>query len=353
MSKLVVSLGTAALALGVASGICFAGDKIQFTVPGNPVTDQKPEREARTLDDTQAQRFNPVPPPPASYIETPPVVVMAPEKNKRGDRNNRDDRNGLRAWDSGMKSFGADQQDDLLGADAKPASRNAATNDYNAKLEWEPGSTGLRAQDRFEDFTGFSSHRSVAATQSGSDRRGGVSDLLSGPTAMADGNAQNAAGGESMDRSANADGLSAWSRTMGSTHGSYSERMQAYSSMFDPATLNGGNSDNGAKAGTTPSAADLNNPMLNSSLQNSRDNTDLYGTRNQVSGSLYVGATASSSKYWSGNYSHFSAADAGISSQSPTPTRPTLAAPVNPGVQLRAPIGGGLPWPKQPGSLFQ
>jgi hypothetical protein len=331
LTKTAVSM---AAALVMAGGSATAGDKIQFSIPGSLALGQKPDPQSKDNDSQAPVKFDAgMQAPNMAEFNAPVTVVVIP-----ADRNKR---NGLHAWDSGMKPFNLEDQDSLLAPDAKPAPNGVLTNSYDAKSEWTPGSDLLRTDTHMESLSRSSTQSQSPSTQSGSSYWSGM-NLLSG-SGMEDSASRNTTRDEKTSETSD---LSAWGKTFMSQKESYSERVEEYRSMYQPPALNVEGSDSLAKAVAPPSADVGSDAILDLSREDNsprgRDGLPSAFDSYNSDGNSPVGA------------SRYNAANSGIPVPSQAQTRPPVLNPFGGGSQpMAAQQPVFLAFPKKPGSLFQ
>jgi hypothetical protein len=328
----------------LASGVCFAGDKIQFTVPGNTNLAQKPEHEAKPDDDAAPAKFSPDGGAAAmsEFIgptEAPTVVIL---KDQGKDRNKRDK---LKAWDSGIKKFDSenrDDRDDLTDSDAKAAANPMMTNSYDSKYDsksqWDSrpdskqqGKTLFDTRSREDRFGGFAGQRRQDQSAS---RTGDMLSLLG----------SDKEDGTSKDRSDNdkdsQTGLSAWGKAVTAPRESYAERFEQYRSMYSAPSMNVGAPEG---FGRSESSSDFGGAALNPEAME-----DTWGARSAGP----TGVEAFSAGDSTLGVSAFRAPDlSGSAGGYQTSAR--AAAPSSGAFQPMATPPIILSFPKKPGSLFQ
>jgi hypothetical protein len=337
LSRTVVSIATAAVAFTVGPGKCLAGDKIEFTVPGNPTLAQKPEREIKPDDAPSADKMDLGAQAPGMAEYAPPpqteTVVIPAERDKRDK---------LRAWDAKSKPFGLEDRDDLLPADAKPAANNAFTNNYDAKPEWGTPSGLVRGMNRSDNYSEFSNPRTQAQTPGASASRNGM-NMFSGFGREQDKDNSSPYSTEN-DKNPETSGLSAWGKTLSSQKESYSQRLEEYRTLYSPLAPKLDESDTTPKLATSPTPG-----LGGSSLLGASTELGALGGHGSSQNDLSSFNSGPSLPSFASRYSDALTAP----EQNQTQTRPTMAAPVGEGYRPMAAQPIILSFPKKPGSIFQ
>jgi len=313
-----------------------AGDKIEFTVPGNPTLAQKPEREIKPDDAASADKMELGAPSTPEYTPPPAEAetVVIPMS--------RDKRDGLRAWDSKLKPFGLEDRDDLLSPDAKPAANSAFTNSYDAKPEWGTPSGLARALNRSDNSTEFANPRTQTQTQEGSPYRNGMS-LFSGFGREQD---KDNASPYSMENDKNPEtaGLSAWGKTLSSEKESYSQRLEQYGTLYSLSAPKLNESDTTSKLATSPTPG-----LGESSLLGASAESGAWSGHSSSQNDMNSFNSGPSLPRFASRYNDALTAPEANQTQ----TRPTTTAPVGEGYRPTAAQPIILSFPKKPGSIFQ
>jgi|GEM_PF-3766689 len=356
-----LSITAAALALFCPPTSACAGDKIEFSIPGNQAIVQKPEWQVPD-DDSAPVEFKKAKVGRRYQIQDAGTTIIIPASDDR--------HHGLRAWDAASRLSDLGKSDDPLDRPPDSQPRNSLTNQFDSGSQWDLGAQSSRYQTSTfggQHNSGFSTGSSEFSSQSGS----GFSALhaaedgslsvpsfgLSGGSWHGDALVQTPAGGGGLHSAAAAGvGLTAWGAdAVPSTVANLADR---YSDSFQTAGNSSGN-DN---------SLDVSGPkgLLSSSPTPGVGDNSIFGLTANARSAPWINSDGTEIPY----NSHAQDFRRGVyrAYQQPTgqPLAPRLPhlpqgvlspyAGVNPAEKVNQQFASHppiLPLPKKPGSVFE
>ncbi|HWD21080.1 MAG TPA: hypothetical protein VHB20_17565 [Verrucomicrobiae bacterium] len=347
-ATLSLSLLTAvALFSGGGEGVR-AGDKIEFSLPGNPVISQRPEREVKE-DDEAPFRFDgkvgginagSMPAPNASIT----IILPAQDNN----------RNKLHAWESGANgrndptTLGFPDRNDFLGQDQKPSRNRGLTNDYDLRSQWDLDESVLRREDN-NNGSGLA----VQNPEGLSPNRGGASLWSGWQSSAGDYARSHQNNGNGYNSVASGIEQSPWSRTVETTdnsHDSWGRPQPQYGSGYEPGGPDVGGA--GAMPGLTSSQA----PTTSSFSERANRDGSEFGLSASESPWTSRGSRSALDAYGSAetreNPYQYNTSQS-PRSQPQEVSRPAYGTEASISARLSAARPAVLTFPKKPGAILQ